>query len=199
MFHLAVRMAGHRITALLAVACAVLGGAALITGTGVLAESGLRSQLPTGRLGGAAVVVSTDQNYRPAGDLPIALPERGTVPAATVDDLSRLPGVTEAVGDIGFPAALVDARGQVVPTGEPQTAGHGWSATRLLPDARVEGTAPTGSGEVAVDGATARAAGARVGERVRIVAVGRPAADYRLSAVVDAPGAGILFADTTAR
>lgn len=45
MLHLAVRMAGHRITALLAVACAVLGGAALITGTGVMAESGFRSQL----------------------------------------------------------------------------------------------------------------------------------------------------------
>jgi hypothetical protein len=85
MLHLAVRMAGHRITALLAVACAVLGGAALITGTGVLAESGLRSQLPAGRLAGADVVVSTDQSFRPAGDLPIALPERGTVPAALVD------------------------------------------------------------------------------------------------------------------
>ncbi|WP_210585266.1 FtsX-like permease family protein [Streptomyces sp. GESEQ-35] len=198
MLHLAVRMAGHRITALLAVACAVLGGAALITGTGVLAESGLRSQLPTGRLAGAEVVVSSDQNYHPAGDLPIALPERGTVPAELVDDLSRLPGVTKAVGDIGFPAALVDARGQVVPAEEPQTAGHGWSSTQLLTDSRVDGDEPA-AGEVAVDTATARAAGVEVGDRVRIVAVGRPAADYRLSAVVDAPGAGILFADTTAR
>ncbi|WP_343242825.1 hypothetical protein [Streptomyces sp. SID12501] len=44
MFRLPLQMAGHRITALIAVACAVLGGAALITGTGVLVESGLRSQ-----------------------------------------------------------------------------------------------------------------------------------------------------------
>ncbi|WP_405585910.1 FtsX-like permease family protein [Streptomyces sp. NBC_01092] len=200
MLHLAVRMAGHRIAALLAVACAVLGGAALITATGVLAESGLRSQLPADRLAGADVVVSTDQNYHPAGDLPIALPERGTVPAKLVSDLSRLPGVTKAVGDVGFPAALVDARGRVVPSSEePQTAGHGWSSTGLLTDPKVQGDAPARSGEVAVDSATARAAGVRVGDRVRIVAVGRPAADYRLSAVVDAPGAGILFADTTAR
>ncbi|WP_210573101.1 FtsX-like permease family protein [Streptomyces sp. GESEQ-4] len=199
MLHLAVRMAGHRITALLAVACAVLGGAALITGTGVLAESGLRSQLPTGRLAGADVVVSADQTYRPPADLPIALPERGAVPARLVDELSQLPGVTKAVGDIGFPAAVVDARGQVVPSEEPQTAGHGWSSKELYEDAKVDGTAPTGSRQVALDSETAQAAGVQVGDQIRIAAVGRPAADYRLSAVVDAPGAGILFADTTAR
>ncbi|NEB14327.1 ABC transporter permease, partial [Streptomyces coelicoflavus] len=113
MLHLALRMAAHRITALIAVACAVLGGAALITTTGVLAESGLRSQLPPGRLGGADVVVAADQEFRPSGDLPLALPERATVPARLVDRLAALPGVTAAVGDIGFPAALADARGGI--------------------------------------------------------------------------------------
>ena len=72
MFRLALHMAAHRITALIAVACAVLGGAALITGTGVLAESGVRSHLPPGRLAGADVVVAADQEFRPAEDLPIA-------------------------------------------------------------------------------------------------------------------------------
>lgn len=67
MLHLALRMAAHRITALLAVACAVLGGAALLTTTGVLAESGLRSQLPPGRLGGADVVVAADRSSTRAG------------------------------------------------------------------------------------------------------------------------------------
>src|SRR2546423_14633846 len=107
MFRLAAQMVRHRITALIAVACAVLGGAALITGTGVLAESGLRSHLPVGRLGGADVVVAADQEFHPSGDLPIALPERRTVPAELVGELAELPGVTDAVGDIGFPAALV--------------------------------------------------------------------------------------------
>lgn len=139
MLHLALRMAAHRITALLAVACAVLGGAALLTTTGVLAESGLRSQLPPGRLGGADVVVAADQEFHPSGDLPIALPERATVPARLVDRLAALPGVTAAVGDIGFPAALLDGRGRPVPVAQdPVTAGHGWSSTRLLVSARVE-------------------------------------------------------------
>ncbi|QXE35647.1 FtsX-like permease family protein [Streptomyces sp. GMY02] len=182
MLHLALRMTAHRITALLAVACAVLGGAVLITATGVLAESGLRSQLPPGRLGGADVVVAADQEYHREADLPIPLPERATVPARLTDRLAALPGVTAAVGDIGFPAALVDARGRIVPSadGDPASAGHGWSSTKLLADPRIEGRAPSGPGEVAVDAAT----GLNVGDRVRVVANGRPAAPYRVSALV---------------
>ncbi|MEV5901760.1 ABC transporter permease, partial [Streptomyces sp. NPDC052127] len=131
MFRLAIRMVGHRITALIAVACAVLGGAALITATGVLAESGLRSQLPAGRLAGADVVVAADQEFRPPGDLPLALPERRRVPSRLVGELAGLPGVTAAVGDLSFPAALLDARGQVVAAQDPQVAGHGWSSAKL--------------------------------------------------------------------
>ncbi|WP_328454810.1 FtsX-like permease family protein [Streptomyces sp. NBC_00386] len=198
MFRLALRMVGHRITALIAVACAVLGGAALITGTGVLAESGLRSHLPVGRLGGADVVVAADQEFHPSGDLPIALPERRTVPAELVGELAELPGVTEAVGDIGFPAALVDAHGQVVPAGDPRASGHGWSSVKLLDGAQVHGSAPSGSGEIAVDSATAAAAGVKAGDRVEVVAGAGPTARHRVSAVVDAPGAGVFFADTTA-
>ncbi|MDW4910374.1 ABC transporter permease, partial [Streptomyces sp. ADMS] len=56
---------------------------------------------------------------------------------------------------------------------------------------------PAGSGEIAVDSATAAAAGVKVGDRVQVVAGSRPSA-YRVSAVVDAPGAGVFFADTTA-
>ncbi|MFE6824983.1 FtsX-like permease family protein [Streptomyces sp. NPDC057690] len=201
MFRLAIRMVGHRITALIAVACAVLGGAALITATGVLAESGLRSHLPAGRLVGAGVVVAADQEFRPPGELPLALPERRRVPSRLVGELAGLPGVTAAVGDLSFPAALLDARGQVVPAQDPQVAGHGWSSTKLARQAagaHLDGGAPTGSGEVAVDSATAAAAGIEPGGSVRIVVDGRPAVGYRVSAVVDAPAAGIFFADPTA-
>ncbi|MDH6604991.1 putative ABC transport system permease protein [Streptomyces sp. SAI-208] len=195
MFPLALRMAAHRITALFAVVCAVLGGTALITGTGVLAESGLRSTLPPGRLGGADLVVAADQEYRPGGDLPLALPERSRVPARFVREFADLPGVTAAVGDLGFPAALVDGRGRVVPTGDdPASAGHGWSSAELLPHPRVEGHEPVGSAEVAVPAG----AGFEPGDRVQVVANGGPLTSYRVSAVVDAPGVGVYFADTTA-
>ncbi|MFG2370193.1 FtsX-like permease family protein [Streptomyces sp. NPDC048504] len=200
MFRLAIQMVGHRVTALIAVACAVLGGAALVTATGVLAESGLRSHLPAGRLAGASVVVAADQEFHPPGDLALALPERRRIPAQLVGELGRLPGVTTSVGDIGFPAALVDAHGRVVPpsSGDPQVAGHGWSSTKLLANARVTGSAPTSSGEVAVDSATAAATGIKPGDRVQVVVNSRPANGYRVSAVVNTPGAGVYFADKAA-
>lgn len=198
MLHLAVRMAAHRIAALLAVACAVLGGGALVTATGVLAETGLRSHLPPGRLAGADLVVGADQEFHPQGDLPIALPERARVPSALVDRLAGLPGVTKTVGDIAFPVSLVDAHGGVLPAADPGPAGHGWSSTGLLAHARVEGRAPAGSAEVAVSAELATAAGVGVGDRVRVLAGDRPAAAYRVSAVVTAPGAGVYVADTTA-
>ena len=195
MLHFAWRMAAHRITSLLAVACAVLGGAALITTTGVLAESGLSSQLPPGRLGGANIVIAADQEFHSDGEMPIALPERATVPAELVGRLAQLPGVTAAVGDIGFPAGLVDAHGTVLPVDDdPTSAGHGWSSTKLLSHPRIEGHAPTGSGEIAV----AAAAGVRIGDRIEVIANGRAATPYRVSAVVQAPDAGVYFADETA-
>ena len=191
MLRLAWTMARSRFVALLAVACAVLGGAALVTGTGVLAESGLRSHVPPGRLAGADVVVAADQAHRVAEDLDEPLPERARIPADLGAELADLPGVTAAVGDVSFPAALVDADGRVVPTADPQGAGHGWSSTGLS-SGGITGTAPTGDDEVAVGSAPA---GTAPGDTVTVVAAGR-SATYRVSAVVDAPG--LFFADPTA-
>ena len=194
MFDLALKMARSRLLALLAVACAVLGGAALVTGTGVLAESGLRSHVAAGRLAGADVLVAATGVQQVAEDTDAALPERARVPAGLVADLAGLPGVTAAVGDVSFPAALVAGDGQVAPTPDPQTAGHGWSSTGLSAGT-VTGAAPAGDGEVALGSTVATAAGISAGDSVEVVAAGRPAT-YRVSAVVDAPG--LYFADGTA-
>src|SRR5690349_23018214 len=97
MLYLALRMARHRIAALLAIASAALGGAVFVTGIGVLAESGLRSHAPVGRLAQADVVVSADQTYHPNGDMLIALPERARVPAGFTGHFTRIPGVTAAI------------------------------------------------------------------------------------------------------
>ncbi|MEU2420222.1 ABC transporter permease [Streptomyces sp. NPDC007851] len=196
MLHFALRMAAHRIASLLAVACAVLGAAALVTATGVLAESGLCSRLPPGRLGGADVVVAADQEYHVPGDLPIALPERATVPAALIRRLAKLPGVTSAVGDLGFPAAVTGPDGRPVPVADqdPATAGHGWSSTELLGDPRIEGRPPSAPAEAAVDAST----GLSVGDHVHITANGRPPTAYRITALVHAPDAGIYVTDAAA-
>src|SRR3954452_13254687 len=99
-------MCRQRLGALIAVSCAVLGGAALVTATGVLAESGLDAHLPAGRLARAAVLVSAPQQLSQYQDLAVAVPARATVPATLVDRLRRLPGVTAAAGDVSFPAAV---------------------------------------------------------------------------------------------
>ena len=153
MLYLALRMARHRIAALLAVACAALGGAAFVTAIGVFAESGFRSHAPVSRLARADVVVSAPQTYQAkGGDLPIALPERARVPGGLTARLARLPGVTAAVADVSFPAAVPGAT-----VGDPRTAGHGWASTGLLANPRVTGTAPDGPREVALDERTAAA------------------------------------------
>ncbi|TYP86879.1 FtsX-like permease family protein [Blastococcus xanthinilyticus] len=196
-FALAVRMTRSRLAALVAVVCAVLGGAAIVTGTGVLAESGLRSELPAGRLAGADVLVSADQTVRQAEDLPVALPERVGVPADLADRLAGIPGVVAAAGDLAFPAAVLTAGGDVVAADDPAAAGHGWSSLQLLPDRQVEGSPPTGPGEVAVDPALAAAAGLGPGDTTRVVAAGRTA-EYRVTAVAGPARAGLLFADDVA-
>nr|WP_246214896.1 FtsX-like permease family protein [Modestobacter muralis] len=191
---LALKLARSRVLALLAVAFAVFGGAALVTATGVLAESGLRSHVAPGRLAGADVLVAAAGVKQVEEDLDAALPERARVPAALLDDLARLPGVTAAVGDLSFPAALVTGDGQVAATPDPQAAGHGWSSAQLSEGA-VSGAAPAGDDEVGVGSAVAAAAGIGTGDSVEVVAAGQ-AATYRVAAVVDAPG--LYFVDSTA-
>ncbi|MEV4640620.1 FtsX-like permease family protein [Actinoplanes sp. NPDC049548] len=197
MLRLALRTARHRIAALIAVACATLGGAAFVTGIGVLAESGLRSHAPAGRLGAADVVVAAPQRLDAGGDLAVDLPERARIPAAVVARIAEVPGVTAAVGDLSFPAALVTTTGQVVPGQDPRTAGHGWSSATLLDPARITGAAPTGPRDVALDSELAASAGVRPGDRVTVVAAGQRAT-YRVTAVLSGAYGGIYVADATA-
>ncbi|MGW1680602.1 FtsX-like permease family protein [Saccharopolyspora sp. NPDC002376] len=198
MLRLALHTARHRIAALLAVVCATLVGATLITCIGVIAESGLRSHAPADRLATTDIVVSASQSYTPPGDFPIALPERAEVPADLVGRLARFPGVTTAIGDVSFPAVVLDARGTAVPAEDPRTAGHGWSSTALLDHLHISGMAPTGPGEVALDDDLATAAAVSPGDQVAVSAAGKQGS-YRVSAVIATPQAGgIFFADPTA-
>ncbi|MDC2951437.1 FtsX-like permease family protein [Streptomyces heilongjiangensis] len=201
MAHIAVRMVRHRIAALVAVACAALGAAALLTVIGVLLDSGIRAHAPVTRLSGADIVVTAPQVYRPGGDLPVVLPERARVPGDVAVRLARLPGVRSAVGDVSFPAVVVGARGGIVPAApDPRTAGHRWSSASLLTGTRLAGRAPSGPREIVLDARTAARAGVAPGGTVRVIAAGRPAT-YRVTGVVTGTAegqGGIWFADAQA-
>ncbi|MEV0585757.1 FtsX-like permease family protein [Nonomuraea sp. NPDC050310] len=166
---------------------AVFGGMALVTGTGVIIESGLRSPLTGQRLTGADVLVSRPQTVRAPEDLPVALPERAVVPAALAGDLAELPGVAAAVSDLSFPAALLTGPAAV------PVSGHGWSSAALARQSgpALQGRAPQGPRELAVSADL----GVRQGATVEVVAGGSRGA-YRVTGLVSAPG--VYFADDAA-
>ncbi|MER5320511.1 FtsX-like permease family protein [Streptosporangium roseum] len=164
---------------------AVFGGMALLTGSGVIIESGLRSSVSTQRLPGADVIVSARQSIPQKEDLPAALPERAVVPGSLVARLAAVPGVAAAVGDLSFPATVLPVTAS--------TSGHGWSSAALADAGRkVTGTPPNTGDEIALPYSMERA---RIGQTVRVIA-GGTAGDYRVTALVDAPG--LYFSDETA-
>ncbi|ABS05863.1 ABC transporter permease [Kineococcus radiotolerans] len=185
MLRLCLTLLRHRIPAMVAVACALFGAALLLTATGVLAETGVRSHLPVGRLAAADVVVSAEQSLPTAEDVDVALPERVGVPAALADRLAQVPGVRAAVADVSFPLAVVGPGGRVV-----ATSGHGESSAARSGDAL-----PALDGDrVALAADVAAAAGVRVGDEVTLRVAGRdrPA---RVAALAAAPATGVLLDD----
>ncbi|MFF0250277.1 FtsX-like permease family protein [Streptosporangium sandarakinum] len=173
-----------KVGGLFVVFAAVLGGMALVTGTGVLVDSAFRAQPPL-RLAGADVVVSARQSIPRKEDLPVALPERARLPLSLVATVSGVPGVAHAVGDLSFPAAALS--GTAGRTSDPATAGHGWSSLAMS-GRIIAGRAPRTPDEIAVSGG-------KVGQRLQVMAAGKPGT-YRVTAVVDAPG--VYFTDAAA-
>ncbi|MFD3686865.1 FtsX-like permease family protein [Nocardiopsis sp. NPDC058631] len=193
---LSLKLARGRAASLAAVAVAVLGGSALVTVGGVVADTGVRSVVPADRLAGTDVVVAAPQNLDVPEDLDIALPERAPVPEAVVAGLAALPEVGLAVGDVGFQAAVLGEDGPVAGA-DPRTAGHGWASASLPGGGALTGEPPRGPGEVVLDRAAAEAAGAVVGGEVRLVAGGQVSA-YRLTGILDTAAPSILVDDATA-
>lgn len=189
----AVSMARARLGGLIAVACAVLGGCAMVTATGVLAETGIRSHASVERFSDAEVLVSAPQSVERDEDLDVALPGRVPVPAGVASRVSALPGVADAVGDVSFPAAIVDLVDRVggVPTG------HGWRSMRVI-EYELTGTEPRTPDAVVLDDELAAPAGLEPGDSVEMVVNG-VREDYRVSGVVEAAGSGVYFAQRTAR
>ncbi|HEU5127183.1 MAG TPA: ABC transporter permease [Glycomyces sp.] len=181
-------MARRQIGGLVAVACAVFGGAAMVTASAVVGETGLTSHLPPDRLAAADLLVSARQSHHVPEDVDPPLSERVTVPADLAETIADVPGVAAAVADVAFPAA-------VTALGEPGE-GHGWASAALAgPD--LAGEPPAGPGEVVLDAELAAAAGLAAGDRTELTTL-EGTAEYLVTGVVDAPGAGAYFAEATA-
>ncbi|MCP9962832.1 ABC transporter permease [Streptomyces somaliensis] len=166
---------------------ALFCGTAVLAASGILVESGLRTSVRPERYAGAPVVVGGNQTLRiPGGDFTVqeTLPERARLKADTVRAVARVPGVERAVGDYDFAAALA------VPGAGP-VSGHGWDSAVLGPFRLTEGRAPASALDVVLDSATARAAGVRAGDRLRVVVEAVPA-EYRVAGIAAPAGGAVL-------
>lgn len=186
-----------RVGEVVAIACAVLVGAVLVTACLVMAETGLRSHLPTHRLTSADLVVTGRQSVPVDQDLDVPLPDRAPVRATVIPRIAAVDGVAAASADSTFAATVLTADGTPLPTSDARHNGHSWNPV-LLPDKRFRGNAPHGPDEVALSARQASAAGATVGDRVRTVLDGR-ARTMTLTAVVDDSAPGLYVDPTTAR
>lgn len=182
-------MARHHLGGFIAVAFAVLGGAAMITAGLIVGETGVTSHLPPDRLAGANILVSAPQSYSVVEDIDLALPERVTVPADLAKDIAAVPGVEKAANDLAF-ALSIDGLAEPV-------AGHNWQVA-ALGDPDLDGNRPRGPDEVTLDTETADAAGLGVGDRVALDALDGKSGSYRVTGIVDALGDGAYFDEKTA-
>ena len=154
------------------VAVAVFVASALVTGLGVLVESGVRGGLAPVRYTAAPVVVGASQQVEVPEDLPVPLHERAPLPQDTVARVAAVPGVDHVVADVTVP--LADADGRLVEA-------HPWSAVALAGSALREGAEPAGADEVVVTADGTEGPGARI-----LLAHGGAPAEYRVVGVVEA-------------
>jgi putative ABC transport system permease protein len=186
MFRIAMRTLRFRKGAFVATFLAMTVGAMLVLACGGLMETGIRADLPAKRLAGTQFVVTGSQTWvlpkedpnDPEEDTESArLPERVRLSNDLVDEVSRVPGVAAAVGDVSVPALV---KGTSVEA-------HGWSSASLTPVSLMSGNAPS-AGEVVLG----QGVGATVGERVELAVRGNAEA-FTVSGLV--PGQAVFFAD----
>jgi len=157
------------------VAVAVFVASALVTGLGVLVESGVRGGLAPVRYTAAPVIVGASQQVEVPEDLPVPLHERAPLPEGAAAKVAAVSGVDRVVADVTVP--LADAGGRLVEA-------HPWGAVALAGSALREGTEPAGADEVVVTAGGREALGARI-----LLAHGGTSAEYRVVGLVDAAGA----------
>ena len=179
----------HRKGPFVGVFIAVLAASALLTGLGVLFESGLRSGVPPQRYAAAPVVVGAPQAIAVVEDIDQPYSERVPLPVDTIEKVAAVPGVAKAVGDITVPVTI----------GGTPAGAHGWSSAGLAPFSLRDGEKPRTDG-VVLDSALAAQAGAGVGDEVEI-ALGAVPRTFTVTGVTEQAfgrEAALFFTDTQA-
>jgi putative ABC transport system permease protein len=200
MFDLAWSTVKARRGGFIAAFVALFFGATVITASGVLLESGLRSGVAAERYAAASVVLGGRQTLDRPDLMSLSFAERVLLPADVTARVARVPGVASVVPERSVEVNLVTGQGEVR-RGDVPLYAHGWSSATLAPFTLTTGKQPQAPGDVVLDAELAARAGLSTGDAVRIAA-GSAAAEYRVVGIASAPAlhrqSAAFFTDATA-
>ncbi|MDX3750490.1 ABC transporter permease [Streptomyces sp. AK08-02] len=202
MFRTALRNVLAHKARLLMTVLAVMLGVAFVSGTLVFTNTLSNALQNSSAKGFDQVDVAVRPGYREdVGDKIGKTPE---LTQALLEKTAKVPGAGSVIGVVNGFTAIADKDGKLVGGGFQSEGGNYWGDK----DARyplTEGTAPKGSGQVALDAKTADRAGYRVGDTVRL-SVDGPVLSPKVSGIfttddgnVTAGGSLALFDTPTAQ
>ncbi|MEU5710132.1 MULTISPECIES: ABC transporter permease [Streptomyces] len=165
MFRTALRNVLAHKARLLMTVLAVMLGVAFVSGTLVFTNTISDAYQKSSAKGFDQVDVAVRPEYQDSkGNQVGKVPE---LTRALLDKAAKVPGAASATGVVSGFTALADKDGKLV-GGDWQSAGGNYWGTKDPRYPLVSGHAPRGKGEVLIDSATAKRAGYRVGDTVRL-------------------------------
>lgn len=165
MFRTALRNVLAHKARLLMTVLAVMLGVAFVSGTLVFTNTISSALQKQSAKGFDHVDVSVVPGWKEAEGDKVGEPRELT--RAMVDDSARVPGAERAIGIVTGFTAIADKDGELIGGGFQSQGGNYWGTD----DPRyplAEGHAPKGEGEILIDSETAKRAGYRVGDTVRM-------------------------------
>ncbi|MFJ4216021.1 ABC transporter permease, partial [Streptomyces hydrogenans] len=182
---------------------ALLLAAAVVSGCGLLLQTGATASLPAARYAGVPVVAAADQEVHMTVDLgderdeaSSPVPDRARLDAALAGKAAGVPGVARAVADVAFPVRILTPGGGASAT----LTASGWGSTSFTGAGLTSGRAP-GAGEAVIGTGThagagpADGSGVGVGERVVLRTPGGER-EFTVSGTSGTPG--VWFSDAGA-
>ncbi|HEX9342544.1 MAG TPA: FtsX-like permease family protein [Actinomycetota bacterium] len=165
-------LAAHKLRMSLT-ALAIVLGVGFVAGTFVLTDTinktfdNLFNQVTQG----VDVAVRTNATFNAQGGQ-----TRAPMPSSVLDQVKGVQGVAAAEGSVNGYAQFIGSNGKPVTTGGAPTLGVSLSSVPQLQSATTlrGGARPTSSDQVAIDAATAKKQGFKVGDRVKILFQGPP-------------------------
>jgi putative ABC transport system permease protein len=191
-------LAGRKIRASLT-AIAIVLGVAMISGTYILTDTinnGFNT-IVVNSYKNADVVVSGQAAFKNTNGNGVETP---TFPASVLAKVRGLPDVAAAAGSVTSDSVkLIGKDGKVIDTGGAPSLGFSVDPReqQFNPTKLTSGSWPSGPDQVAIDKATASGEHFRVGDTIRLQAVG-PQRSFRLSGIAELSGVGSIGGATFA-